>query len=61
MQSQPSPQGTLDGRRPNFSREHIRLLAKLDRDDLNGVADFLARAEWMGPRWRTGSQRHEEC
>jgi cytochrome c553 len=39
----------VDGRRPNFSREHIRLLAKLERDDLNGVADFLARAEWMGP------------
>jgi cytochrome c553 len=39
----------VDGRRPNFSRDHVRLLAKLDRDDLVGIADFLARADWTGP------------
>jgi len=39
----------VDGRRPNFSPEHVRLLAKLDRDDLVGVADFLSRENWEGP------------
>jgi cytochrome c553 len=39
----------VDGRRPNFSAAHIRLLAKLERADLVGVADFLARADWTGP------------
>lgn len=39
----------VDGRRPNFSRSHVRLLAKLQRDDFVGIADFLARAEWAGP------------
>ena len=33
----------VDGRRPNFSLEHIRLLQKLDHDDFVGVADFLSR------------------
>jgi cytochrome c553 len=35
----------VDGRRPNFSAAHIRLLAKLDRDSLVGVADFLSRQQ----------------
>jgi cytochrome c553 len=39
----------VDGRRPNFSAGHIRILARLQRDDLVGVADFLARSEWTGP------------
>jgi cytochrome c553 len=39
----------VDGRRPNFSSAHVRLLAKLERDDLVGVADYLARADWTGP------------
>jgi cytochrome c553 len=39
----------VDGRRPNFSRSHVRLLAKLQRDDFVGLADFLARSEWTGP------------
>ncbi|HEY1283779.1 MAG TPA: c-type cytochrome [Steroidobacteraceae bacterium] len=39
----------VDGRRPNFSRAHVRLLARLERNDLVGVADFLARAEWSSP------------
>lgn len=34
----------VEGRRPNFSPEHIRLLAPLQRDDIVGVAGFLARA-----------------
>lgn len=33
----------VDGRRPNFSPSHIRLLARLDRDDIAGVADYLSR------------------
>jgi cytochrome c553 len=40
----------VDGRRPNFSPSHIRLLSRLERNDLVGVADFLARSEWTGPR-----------
>jgi cytochrome c553 len=34
----------VEGRRPNFSLKHIRLLQKLDRDDFVGLADFLSRA-----------------
>lgn len=34
----------VDGRRPNFSGDHVKRLAKLDRDDFVGVADFLSRA-----------------
>lgn len=33
----------VDGRRPNFSRAHIRLLAGLEHDDIAAVADFLSR------------------
>lgn len=40
----------VDGRRPNFSTAHVKLLARLQRADLVGVADFLARSEWTGPR-----------
>src|SRR5262245_161635 len=36
----------VDGRRPNFSRSHVRLLAKLEHDDLIGLADFLSRLDW---------------
>jgi cytochrome c553 len=39
----------VDGRRPNFSAGHIRILARLQRDDLVGLADFLSRSEWTGP------------
>jgi cytochrome c553 len=39
----------VDGRRPNFSRSHVRLLARLERADLVGLADFLARSDWTGP------------
>lgn len=33
----------VDGRRPDFSAPHIRLLARLDRDDIAGVADYISR------------------
>jgi cytochrome c553 len=33
----------VEGRRPNFSVSHIRLLKRLDYADIMGVADFLAR------------------
>lgn len=33
----------VDGRRPNLSAPHIRLLARLDRDDIVGVADYISR------------------
>jgi cytochrome c553 len=33
----------VDGRRPYFPATHIRLLARLEHDDIAGVADFLAR------------------
>ena len=34
----------VDGRRPNLSRSHVRLLAHLDRDEILDVADFLSRS-----------------
>jgi cytochrome c553 len=33
----------VDGRRPNFSTAHVRLLARLERDDIVGLADYLSR------------------
>jgi len=33
----------VDGRRPNFSRAHIRLFARLDYDDIQAVADYVSR------------------
>jgi cytochrome c553 len=33
----------VDGRRPSFPAEHIRLLARLEHDDIVDVADFLSR------------------
>ena len=33
----------VDGRRPNFSPAHVRLLARLQRDDIVGLADYLSR------------------
>lgn len=33
----------VEGRRPNFSLEHVRLFAGLDRDDIVGLADYLSR------------------
>ena len=33
----------IEGRRPNFSASHIRLLKGLDYADITGVADYLAR------------------
>lgn len=39
----------VDGRRPNFSASHVRILARLQRDDFVGLADFLSRSEWTGP------------
>jgi len=33
----------VDGRRPGLSASHIRLLARLDYDDIAGVADYLSR------------------
>jgi cytochrome c553 len=34
-----------DGRRPNFSPFHIRVLSGLDRPDITGLADFLSRQD----------------
>jgi cytochrome c553 len=34
----------VDGRRPNFSRTHVRLLASLGRSDFEALADYLARS-----------------
>jgi cytochrome c553 len=33
----------VDGRRPNFPATHIRLLKKLEFDDITGVADYMSR------------------
>jgi cytochrome c553 len=33
----------VEGRRPNFPREHVRLLERFERPDFVGVADYLSR------------------
>lgn len=33
----------VDGRRPNMGGDHARLLATLERAEILGVADYLAR------------------
>jgi cytochrome c oxidase subunit 2 len=38
----------VDGRRPEFPASHVRLLARLDHDDIVGVADYLSR---IAPRY----------
>jgi cytochrome c553 len=45
----------VDGRRPNFSPAHIRLLARLDHDDIEAVADYLSRLPGNAPQPRTGA------
>lgn len=35
----------VDGRRPNMGHAHVRMFAKLDRDDIVGVSDFLSRLD----------------
>ena len=39
----------VEGRRPNFSSAHIRLLSHLDRDDFVGIADYLSRLAPAAP------------
>lgn len=33
----------VEGRRPNFTAQHVDLLEPLDRDDLLGIAEYLSR------------------
>jgi cytochrome c553 len=52
----------VDGRRPNFSVAHSRLLGQLDHDDIEAVADYLSRAglsreKRPGDALGTGSSR----
>jgi cytochrome c553 len=35
----------VDGRRPNMSRAHVKMFAKLDREDIVGLSDFLSRLD----------------
>lgn len=35
----------VDGRRPNFPVDHIALLAPLDADEIDGLAEFLSELE----------------
>lgn len=37
---------SADGRRPNMSVDHVRLVGEMDRQDILGVADYLSR---LGP------------
>jgi cytochrome c553 len=46
----------VEGRRPNFSAAHIRLLARLDYDDIAAIADYLSRL----PETRTGPGSRRE-
>jgi len=45
----------VDGRRPNFSPAHIRLLARLDHDDIEAVADYLSRLPGNSSQPSTGA------
>jgi cytochrome c553 len=45
----------VDGRRPNFSPAHIRLLARLDHDNIEAVADYLSRLPGNTPQPQTGA------
>lgn len=47
----------VEGRRPNFSIEHIRLLQKLDHDDFVGIADFFSRMDPDQNRLQIGATR----
>lgn len=52
----------VDGRRPNFSSAHIRLLGQLDHDDIEAIADYLSRGglsreKRPGDAVGSGSQR----
>lgn len=47
----------VDGRRPNFPDEHVRLLARLERDDIVGLADFLSRSAWVNSKVGAGEER----
>jgi len=44
----------VDGRRPNFSPAHIRLLARLDHDGIEAIADYLSRLAGSAPAPHTG-------
>jgi cytochrome c553 len=46
----------VDRRRPNFPTTHIRLFARLQRDDIVGLADYLSRLPL-----RDGSQVAQEA
>jgi cytochrome c553 len=43
----------VEGRRPNFSPAHIRLLARLDHDNIEAVADYLSRLPASTPQPQT--------
>ena len=48
----------VDGRRPNMGRAHVRMFAKLNRDDIVGLSDFLARLDSrLGPPRAVASAR----
>jgi cytochrome c553 len=40
--------GAVAGRRPEFPPSHVRLQARLEHDDIAGVADYLSR---IAPRY----------
>lgn len=45
----------VEGRRPNFSQSHIRLLARLDHEDIEAICDYLSR---QGGGERVASSAH---
>lgn len=44
----------VDGRRPNFSHAHVRLLARLDHEDIEAICDYLSRLNGGGAAPRSG-------
>ena len=47
----------VEGRRPNFSTAHVRLLSRLDRDDFVGISDYLSRIPAPAPVGVTATSR----
>jgi cytochrome c553 len=45
----------VDGARPNFSPSHFRLLARLDRDGIAGMAAYLSRLDGGDPQTAHGT------
>lgn len=47
----------VDGRRPNFSPAHVQLLARLDHENIQAVADYVSRLRGSAASGQPGAPR----